>query len=116
MWEARKRGVLFDLGHGGGSFMWPVATAAMKQAGVTATAFEAFAITGGSPAASIANWPVGKTRNNGMPRLAVSNASVYRAISCPPGPRCCIGYHTAARGSDPAKSRETTDRGGPCHA
>ncbi|MEX2262128.1 MAG: amidohydrolase/deacetylase family metallohydrolase [Bryobacteraceae bacterium] len=30
MWEARKRGVLFDLGHGSGSFMWPVAAAAMK--------------------------------------------------------------------------------------
>lgn len=28
VWEARKRGVLFDLGHGGGSFMWPVATQA----------------------------------------------------------------------------------------
>src|SRR5215467_7646999 len=31
MWEARKRGVLFDLGHGGGSFLWPVAKAAMEQ-------------------------------------------------------------------------------------
>jgi dihydroorotase len=31
MWEARKRGVLFDMGHGSGSFLWPVATAAMKQ-------------------------------------------------------------------------------------
>ncbi len=30
MWEARKRGVLFDLGHGGGSFIWPVAKAAMS--------------------------------------------------------------------------------------
>ena len=30
IWEARKRGVLFDLGHGGGSFMWPVAHAAAK--------------------------------------------------------------------------------------
>jgi dihydroorotase len=30
MWEARKRGVLFDLGHGGGSFLWPVAKAAMS--------------------------------------------------------------------------------------
>ncbi|MBI1899334.1 MAG: amidohydrolase/deacetylase family metallohydrolase [Acidobacteria bacterium] len=29
--EARKRGVLFDLGHGGGSFLWPVATRAMAQ-------------------------------------------------------------------------------------
>jgi dihydroorotase len=29
--EARKRGVLFDLGHGGGSFLWPVADAAMAQ-------------------------------------------------------------------------------------
>ena len=31
MFEARKRGVLFDLGHGGGSFVWPVAVKAMKQ-------------------------------------------------------------------------------------
>ena len=31
MLEARKRGVLFDLGHGGGSFLWPVATRAMRQ-------------------------------------------------------------------------------------
>jgi dihydroorotase len=29
--EARRRGVLFDMGHGGGSFLWPVAVAAMKQ-------------------------------------------------------------------------------------
>jgi len=27
----RKRGVMFDVGHGGGSFMWPVASAAYKQ-------------------------------------------------------------------------------------
>src|ERR1041385_9260110 len=31
MWEARKRGVLFDLGHGAGGFLWPVAHAAMAQ-------------------------------------------------------------------------------------
>jgi dihydroorotase len=31
MIEARRRGVLFDLGHGGGSFLWPVATKAMAQ-------------------------------------------------------------------------------------
>ncbi|HUQ92239.1 MAG TPA: amidohydrolase family protein [Bryobacteraceae bacterium] len=31
MIEARKRGVLFDLGHGGGSFLWPVARAAISQ-------------------------------------------------------------------------------------
>jgi dihydroorotase len=31
MWEARRRGVLFDMGHGAGSFLWPVATEAMKQ-------------------------------------------------------------------------------------
>ncbi len=31
MWEARRRGVLFDLGHGAGSFLWPVATRAMAQ-------------------------------------------------------------------------------------
>ncbi|MEP7361769.1 MAG: amidohydrolase/deacetylase family metallohydrolase [Acidobacteriota bacterium] len=31
MLEARKRGVLFDLGHGAGSFLWPIATKAMEQ-------------------------------------------------------------------------------------
>jgi dihydroorotase len=30
MLEARKRGVLFDLGHGGGSFLWTVADRAMR--------------------------------------------------------------------------------------
>lgn len=29
--EARQRGVLFDLGHGAGSFLWPVATQAIRQ-------------------------------------------------------------------------------------
>ena len=29
--EARRRGVLFDLGHGAGSFLWPVAAKAMAQ-------------------------------------------------------------------------------------
>jgi len=29
--EARRRGVLFDLGHGGGSFLWPVAIEATRQ-------------------------------------------------------------------------------------
>ena len=31
MLEARKRGVLFDVGHGGGSFLWPVASRAIQQ-------------------------------------------------------------------------------------
>ena len=31
MTEARRRGVLFDVGHGGGSFLWPVATRAVAQ-------------------------------------------------------------------------------------
>jgi len=31
VWEARKRGVLFDMGHGGGSFMWPVAVDATSD-------------------------------------------------------------------------------------
>jgi len=31
MWEARKRGVLLDLGHGAGGFLWPVAHAAVTQ-------------------------------------------------------------------------------------
>jgi dihydroorotase len=31
MAEARRRGVLFDVGHGGGSFLWPVAARAVQQ-------------------------------------------------------------------------------------
>jgi dihydroorotase len=31
MMEARRRGVLFDVGHGGGSFLWPVASKAIQQ-------------------------------------------------------------------------------------
>ena len=31
MFEARKRGVIFDVGHGGGSFAWRVAIPAMQQ-------------------------------------------------------------------------------------
>jgi len=31
LWEGRRRGVLFDVGHGGGSFAWYVATPAVKE-------------------------------------------------------------------------------------
>jgi dihydroorotase len=31
MWEGRKRGVVFDVGHGGGSFAWYVAVPAIKE-------------------------------------------------------------------------------------
>jgi dihydroorotase len=31
MAEARSRGVLFDMGHGGAGFLWPVAARAMRQ-------------------------------------------------------------------------------------
>lgn len=31
MWAGRKRGVIFDVGHGGGSFSWQVATEAIKE-------------------------------------------------------------------------------------
>jgi dihydroorotase len=31
MWEARRRGVLLDMGHGAGSFLWPVASQALAQ-------------------------------------------------------------------------------------
>jgi len=32
LWEGRKRGVLFDVGHGGGSFSWRIAAPAVKEA------------------------------------------------------------------------------------
>jgi len=31
LWEARKRGVIFDIGHGGGSFAWRIAVPAAKE-------------------------------------------------------------------------------------
>ncbi len=31
MWAGRKRGVIFDVGHGGGSFVWRVAVPAIQQ-------------------------------------------------------------------------------------
>ncbi|HEX4808116.1 MAG TPA: amidohydrolase/deacetylase family metallohydrolase [Bryobacteraceae bacterium] len=31
MWEGRKRGVIFDVGHGGGSFAWRVVVPALQQ-------------------------------------------------------------------------------------
>jgi len=31
LWEARTRGVIFDVGHGGGSFLWRIAVPAMKD-------------------------------------------------------------------------------------
>ena len=31
LFEGRKRGVIFDVGHGGGSFLWRVAVPAMKE-------------------------------------------------------------------------------------
>jgi dihydroorotase len=31
LWEGRKRGVIFDVGHGGGSFTWRVAIPALKE-------------------------------------------------------------------------------------
>lgn len=31
LWEGRKRGVIFDVGHGGGSFLWRIAVPAIKE-------------------------------------------------------------------------------------
>jgi dihydroorotase len=31
LWEGRKRGVIFDVGHGGGSFAWRIAVPALKE-------------------------------------------------------------------------------------
>jgi dihydroorotase len=31
LWEGRKHGVIFDVGHGGGSFLWRIAVPAMKE-------------------------------------------------------------------------------------
>jgi predicted amidohydrolase len=52
MLEARRRGVKFDMGHGAGSFLWPVATRAMAQGFVPdsiSTDLHGTSILGGQP-------------------------------------------------------------------
>src|SRR5260370_19684712 len=39
LWDARKRGVIFDVGHGGGGFLWRIARGAVRAAVRTGSAW-----------------------------------------------------------------------------
>ena len=107
MLEARARGVLFDLGHGGGSFLWPVATKA------TAAGFYPDTISTDLHSSSImmaeSDMPncISKMLNLGMPlkdAILRSTASPAKAIGRYPE----IGTLSEGRVADIAVFRHKT--------
>jgi dihydroorotase len=79
VWEARKRGVIFDAGHGGGSFLFRQAVPAMKQ-GFTPDVISTDLHTGSMNAGmkDILN-TMSKFLNLGMPLHDVIKANTSRA-------------------------------------
>jgi dihydroorotase len=79
VWEARKRGVIFDAGHGGGSFLFRQAVPAMKQ-GFTPDVISTDLHTGSMNAGmkDILN-TMSKFLNMGMPLQDVIRANTSRA-------------------------------------
>jgi dihydroorotase len=79
VWEARKRGVIFDAGHGGGSFLFRQAVPAMKQ-GFTPDVISTDLHTGSMNAGmkDILN-TMSKFLNMGMPLQDVIKANTSRA-------------------------------------
>ena len=79
VWEARKRGVIFDAGHGGGSFVFGQAIPAMKQGfhpDVISTDLHIGSMNGGMK--DILN-TMSKFLNMGMPLQDVIKANTSRA-------------------------------------
>jgi dihydroorotase len=79
VWEARKRGVIFDAGHGGGSFLFRQAVPAMTQGfhpDVISTDLHTGSMNGGMK--DILN-TMSKFLNMGMPLRAVISANTARA-------------------------------------
>jgi dihydroorotase len=81
VWEARKRGVIFDAGHGGGSFLFRQAVPAMKQ-GFTPDVISTDLHTGSmnSGMKDILN-TMSKFLNMGMPLPDVIAANTARAAA-----------------------------------
>ena len=79
VWEARKRGVIFDAGHGGGSFVFAQAVPALKQGfapDVISTDLHTGSMNSGMK--DILN-TMSKFLNIGMPLQAVIKANTQRA-------------------------------------
>ena len=65
--EAKKRGVVFDVGHGGGSFDYAVAEAAMAQgAGPDVISSDIHVYSGNSPGKPYLTWVMSKFLNLGL--------------------------------------------------
>jgi dihydroorotase len=79
VWEARKRGIIFDAGHGGGSFLFRQAIPAIKQGftpDVISTDLHSGSMNAGMK--DILN-TMSKFLNLGMPLAAVIKANTVRA-------------------------------------
>jgi dihydroorotase len=65
--EAKKRGVVFDVGHGGGSFDYTVAEAAIAQGAKPDTiSSDIHAVSGNSPGMPYLTWVMSKFLNMGF--------------------------------------------------
>jgi dihydroorotase len=65
--EAKKRGVVFDVGHGGGSFDYTVAEAAIEQgAGPDTLSSDVHVVSGNSPGMPYLTWVASKFLNMGF--------------------------------------------------
>lgn len=65
--EAKKRGVIFDVGHGGGSFDYTVAEAAFAQgAGPDTISSDIYVFSGNSPGMPYLTWVASKFLNMGF--------------------------------------------------
>jgi dihydroorotase len=65
--EAKKRGVLFDIGHGGGSFDYTIAEAAIAQgAGPDTISSDIHVFSGNSPGMPYLTWVMSKFLNMGF--------------------------------------------------
>ena len=82
--EAKKRGVLFDVGHGGGSFDYTVAEAAIAQgAPPDSISSDMHVFSGNSPGMPFLTWVMSKFMNMGFSVeevIAMATANPARAI------------------------------------
>src|SRR6187401_2409493 len=87
--EAKKRGVNFDIGHGGGSFAYTVAEAAIQQGALPDTiSSDIHVFSGNSPGMPYLTWVMSKFLNMGFSLedvVAMSTINAARAIDRVPG-------------------------------
>jgi dihydroorotase len=87
--EAKKRGVIFDIGHGGGSFDYTVAEAAMAQgAGPDTISSDIHVFSGNTPGMPYLTWVMSKFLNMGFTLeqvVAMATIAPARVIDKIPG-------------------------------